>query len=273
MQYNNLFINKHGYKNNGGYYHMNPREYLSNPMGKGSSIIPNPETKEKMKCEYEKVRNKITLNRYVLENRYLIYFLLIPSTSSMATRYNVVIQFDLNDNKLNNYENVDFLNFLCYSNCPSFIFTYANAFNKRNMLIPWLKSKYSKEIFADSKVRNTYELIGYEKSLYLSLLYILSNRRDIISEFIQNASHIKNPNKITREVLSSDDIMRLYSRNKSIEKEENKKKNPRLIIESAEIKSMQRKESANKHKIDHLSKVTKVKNTKHTSRIKHSKKI
>lgn len=252
---------------------MNPREYIQNPMGKGSAIIPNPETKEKMKLEYEKIRNIITLNRYVLDNRYLIYFLLIPSTSSMVIRYNVVIQFDLEENKLNNYENIDFLNFLCYSNCPSFVFTYANVFNNRNMIIPWLKSKYNKEVFTNSKIRNRYEVIGYEKSLYLSFLYILSNRRNIINEFIQNALPVKSFNKISREVLSSDEIMRLvHSKSKPVKKE-GEKKSPRLILEAAEIKNIKRKENLNKNKVEQLSKVNSIKKSKRASRAKHSKKI
>lgn len=252
---------------------MNPREYIQNPMGKGSAIIPNPEIKNKMRLEYEKVRNKITINRYVLDNRYLIYFLLIPSTSSTMIRYNVVLQFDLEENKISNYETIDFLNFLCYSNCPSFIFTYASVYNNQNMLIPWLKSKYSKEVFMDSKVRNAYKLIGYEKSLYLSFLYILSNRRNVINEFMQNSISVKSPNKIIREVLSSDEIMRLYNKSKTKEKEDKEKKNPHLIADIGEIKSIKRRERSIDSKIEKTKKINKIKKSKSVSHVKNVKKM
>lgn len=236
---------------------MTPSEYIQNPMGKGSAIIPNTEAKAKLNTEFEKVRYKIKCTCYILDNHLAIYSYLIPSISRSEVSYNVLLQFDLSVAEEKGFDRVDNLPFLVYSNCPSFIYTYARAFDERGLLIPWIKKKYEKKALTESKIRNTYGIIGYEKSLYIAIRYLLSAHNNMIYQFKQMAKSIRSTKEIAGTILRSDEIMDTYKVSTKIPKENRKEK--LNIAEQAEIEEIKRK--------DEVRNITKVIRTKAVKKV------
>jgi hypothetical protein len=150
---------------------MKIKEYLSNPLGKGSALLQVREMVQIFDARYEKNKDRMTHRVYRIKKK--LYFHIKVPSSIEGIHYDVVIKFipDENEQSLMN------LDFQVFSNCPSFIFTYANAYYKRGLIIPEIKRKLTKEAIRKSaEIRNPHGLIGYEYSIYLALKYIMKNK-------------------------------------------------------------------------------------------------
>lgn len=147
-------------------------QYLKNPMGSGSSIMPSDTIKKKYAAEFNEIRSSMTCYWYQIKDDYVAH-ITIPSKTTQGLSYDVV--FDFGD--ISNVMDLKRVPVKVFSNSPSFIFTYAKVFKDQGILCDWLEDKYTKKILAlDPSTRNKYKIISYEKSLYLACLYIASNR-------------------------------------------------------------------------------------------------
>ena len=103
---------------------------------------------------------------------------------------------------------VNNLEFKCFSNCPSFIFTYANAFRQKGLLCHWLENKYRKEVKKNTaNIKNQYGIIGLERSLYLACLYLKKagrTRADIITTL---GKKVTSYSMIANGIRTQDEIM------------------------------------------------------------------
>lgn len=190
---------------------MNMLEYLQNPYGKGAAFA-SKQIIEDYKDQYSKLVTKFEYKVYKNQN-HAIFHIVVPSKSNENYNYDVILEFDLDKLKP---EEVDIYNldFTVFSNCPSFIFTYANIFYREKMICKWLLNKYNPEVKKRlATQRNRFDVIGAERSLYLALLFI---RQNIISR----VSHINNIAikstyiTIARYVRSQDEIMNAYKKDK-----------------------------------------------------------
>lgn len=187
---------------------MNLNQYLSNPSGKGSAILPINSIKADLNAQFEQLRNDIKMKVY-MNKKTLIYKIDIPSRSNKDVVYDVILEYDLTklpDDKTT----INELEFSCFSNCPSFAFTYAYIFNEKGLLCTWLKDKYDKKIIREKpEVRNEYQIMGFERSLYIALKYIsLSGRNKvdnirILSTNFKKYSDIKSLIKTQEEIMES----------------------------------------------------------------------
>ena len=163
-------------------------------------------------------------NLYIIADHWILYHVKIPSKSMKNVVYDVVIEFDKTIIEEYGYDRIDNLQFKCWSNCPSFVYTYAKTFYDNGMLIDWLTEKYDKPILQeDSKVRNAYGIISYERSLYSALRFILSGGRNLYSYILAHSIVFHKPDEIKRMILSHDDIMIQYNRSKELAKIEKMK--------------------------------------------------
>lgn len=242
--------------------------YLTNPMGKGSSVLMLGESKKLLDSQYDRLYPKMSIIWYKINNSGYIAHIKVPSNSVDNLFYDVLIEFTIES--IENGTSIAFGDepVKVFSNCPSFTFTYAYVFNKNNELIDWCRSKYSKEIIIkEPEKRNPYKIINYEKSLYFAIKFLTTGGRNYRSKIKTQALNITNYSKIYNQIKSSDKILEEYSSKKTEVKSKNDitKKN---INDSKSITQYKNKKSlSNKtKKINKTLKTTKSKKINKSSK-------
>lgn len=185
---------------------MTIKEYLQNPYGKGSSFAPSQKQREELEKQLSEIKDKIISKIYKYRD-YIIFHVIIPSYKREEINYDVIVEVQL-QNLHEGAANVEDLNFKIFSNCPSFIFTYANVFRENDMLCSWLLSKYNPEVRKKAPIqKNRYGVIGLERSIYLAFRYLhMSNRTNIA--VIQTAGiKLSSRNIIINSVRTQEQIM------------------------------------------------------------------
>lgn len=155
------------------------KEYLDNPMGKGSTAISNRNLiRENLDVRYKKLLkdNKDFKHTVYVEGHDYYFHFLIPSESERENTYDVIIHLTEGDDDLK-YDNFLYrYKVKFFSNCPSFTYTYAHVAFKYDRLINFLSKKYDKEVIKSAPVvRNPGEILNYEKSVYFACKYLIDN--------------------------------------------------------------------------------------------------
>ena len=185
---------------------MTINEYLQNPYGKGSSFSNVTPQKEKLEAEYNQYSNKFACKIYKHQNN-VIFHVIVPSVKKDYITYDVILEMNY-DKKTSGAVDVNNLEFKCFSNCPSFIFTYANAFRQRDLLCKWLENNYRKEVKKNTaNVKNQYGIIGLERSLYLACLYLKKAMRTRNEVIDTTCKKVSNYATIANGVRTQDEIM------------------------------------------------------------------
>ena len=185
---------------------MTINDYLQNPYGKGSSFSNISKQKEDLEAQYSQYSNKFACKIYQHQKN-VIFHVIVPSVKKDFVTYDVVLEMNLGD-KTAEAIDVNNLEFKCFSNCPSFIFTYANAFRQKGLLCHWLENKYRKEVKKNTaNIKNQYGIIGLERSLYLACLYLKKagrTRADIITTL---GKKVTSYSMIANGIRTQDEIM------------------------------------------------------------------
>lgn len=208
---------------------QNIKDFIDNPMGKGSTAITNRQLiKDDLNKRYKKIlkTKKIDLNIYKDNDEYYFHFK-IPSESERNNTYDVVLNFVMDDEdfKFDNFLNRYYLKF--FSNCPSFIFTYAYAFNLYGMFIEHLENKYDKKVLEDDPViRNPGEIINYEKSIYFACTYIMENKKYLNKMILNTIAKPFNKNEFNKLIRNYDTIsLEIKKEDNKVKEEKEKKEN------------------------------------------------
>lgn len=189
---------------------QNLKDYIDNPMGKGSMAIPNRQLiKDDLNKRYDKLvkKTKIVTNVYKDGDEYYLH-LLIPSESERENTYDVVLYFtmDEEDFKFDNFTNRYFVKF--FSNCPSFTFTYAFAYAEYGLMIDSLTSKYKEIVLDDRPVtRNPAEVISYEKSIYFACHHVLKNAKYMNKMFLNSIAKKYDETEFNKKIRNEDKIL------------------------------------------------------------------
>ena len=101
----------------------------------------------KLEKEYTEFSSKFDCKIFRYQNN-IIFHVIVPSVKKDYITYDVIIEVNY-DTKSSEAVDANNLEFKCFSNCPSFIFTYANTFKQRGLLCKWLENKYKKEVKFD----------------------------------------------------------------------------------------------------------------------------
>lgn len=185
---------------------MTINEYLQNPYGKGSAISGVTKMKEDMMKEYAELLSRFACRIYKYRDE-AIFHVVVPSRQRPNVTYDVVLEFKLN-NLTSSEISVNNGDFKVFSNCPSFIYTYAHAFRKQGLIISWLDSKYRPEVRKQSATtKNQYDMLGMERSLYLACLYLTKTRRSDLSVINTTAHKPSGFAQIAVHVRTQDQIM------------------------------------------------------------------
>lgn len=182
-------------------------QYFSNPAIVSNTIQNLGLIKEQFKNKYLNLlkSDKFKAIVYTNKNRIFVY-VKVPSESYDTLFYDVLIEIDPTNKILE--KNI----FNVYSNCPSFVYTYAYVFNLYGLLIPEFKDKYSTKVLSEEpKIKNYFKIINYEKSIYYALSYILY-KYDNDTEKMQKKAIKVDIDKLHNKILNYEEKMLQYSK-------------------------------------------------------------
>lgn len=258
---------------------MTLRDYLANPFGKGSNVAPTNLIQDSLMEQFRNLRSSINVKYYKIREKSLVCHFKLPSRTKRGVTYDVVFEFSLADNPPTSTRSILNLDFQCFSNCPSFTYTYANAFEEMDLLCKWLKKKYERVVFRkDPKLRNPNKIMGYERSIYICGKYLAQDmatqgRIKGVYDRAVDASY----SEIARHILDQDEVEAQYKRAPKIETNQDRRTNtatsntktpntpsryPRSngsVSTVKSTKSVSKIETSKKHKPSFLSRIKRVK--------------
>ena len=208
---------------------MDIRQYLNNPMGKGAIIQGKQLILDDLNKRFDKIllEKKIESIVYKDGDNY-IFHVKLPSESERDNTYDVVVEFtpvdktSLSDESILNY-NVRF-----FSNCPSFIFTYAYAYNNSGLYIDFLEKKLDDMVFKSAPtVKNPNNIINFEKSIYFACKYLVEEKnlnKNFLKSFVQRFKKREFVNSIRTQAQIMEEIKKAKLQVKE-EKEKERIKN------------------------------------------------
>lgn len=251
---------------------MTPSEYLQNPSGKGSSFVPAT-VRGNLNDQYATMYRNIKARYYIIDDARLICHVGIPSRTVKDLRYDVILEFNIK-NLPPEVTNISHLEFKCFSNCPSFVYTYAHVFKRKGFLCNWLALKYPVEVMTDKpETRNSQMIISYERSLYLALKFMVNDGRNRLSFLTKVAEKVESNHAITKWVKPFDLVMERYGKSTTTKKKEEPDKKPTTSTKVGGRSQHTSKSAISKvNKTKSSSSVTKTV-AKKTSKIKSTRKI
>ena len=140
-------------------------------IAKGQSGIPMRLIFAELDKYYQKVATKIQMEKAQFEGAGTTVFLKIPSETKPKILYDIVFWFNGVGRVTQQTE------FKVYSNSPKFGFNYTYLFHQADALL--YPTKYPKiMITKPPKVRNPYEILGFDKHIYACMRAML--KQDLI---------------------------------------------------------------------------------------------
>lgn len=190
---------------------MTMNEYLS---------IKSDNTK-KFDKEYELLKDQMKYKIYRFRDL-VIYHIIVPSGKAGGVTYDVIIELKLLS-KTGGDAKVDNLPIRVFSNCPSFEYGHAFRHNQNGELCDWLADKYYFNILNSIPLKE--REITAEKSLYLSMRYIMDHNLNLDRAFLNDViymSSLKEISKLVRNQYEIDNKIEERVAGKRAEREEKK---------------------------------------------------
>lgn len=243
-----------------GYY---IKEFLNNPAGKGSAVLNISATKEKFNIKYNEIHKKISHRSFSVKDD--IYILVNIPSSVEGIFYDVLLKFIKNNKSIGS--SILDMDMQIFSNSPSFLYTYANAYDKNKLFIRDCKKKLSSKMLSDiAKTRNPYGVLSYDFSVYSALYYIVTNGYTNISDLEADNNHIKTNLRVVLSFIKNAD---------ELQKTRKSQKNFNKLMELEKIKKSKnkavKKDINTENTESSIKLVTNVKNNKHVKKTKSSK--
>jgi len=155
------------------------RQLVDNPSGKGSAYLAKRAMiKQGLNMTYIKIlsryRKQFFAVPYIYKDGRILFHVKVPSEMYNINKisYDVLFEFQPTDTNVR----LAMRNVKCFSNSPSFIFTYAYVFNQKQLIIDNFKKNLPNQCLTQPPVvRNPIESMGYEKSIYLASRYLIDS--------------------------------------------------------------------------------------------------
>ena len=162
---------------------MNLKELMTNPAGKGDSSMTNRamllEILDSRYYQYIKEKDiKCKFYKELNSNSYYVVMKL-PTMKSRDNSYDIVFHLYDENNEHSSDNTIVNYNIKVFSNCPSFIYTFAKVYNDNGLFINFL-SKLS--LTANPEVRNRYGVINHDKYLYFAAKYLYESRTTLLNK-------------------------------------------------------------------------------------------
>lgn len=258
---------------------MTLEEYIDNPFGKGSSAIPKS-IREGALNTYKAKFGNIMLRengkiKYYLfkDNTNNIYYCLVkvPSETIPKFYYDVAFKFFADSSIAESGRDLKKYYIQFFSNDPSFVYTYAYAFNQAGIFIPELASKMSKEALEEEpKERNPKQNIGYVKTIIFAYLFL--NEKDLLKQSAYSSAESYTQKTLLDLIMDADE--KISNRQREDKFVDHRKK---LVIKDKNIikqlNGMGIKSAEHSRLVGTTKSVGRVKGVKMTGNAKHAKRI
>lgn len=254
-------------------------EYLANPYGRGVGVAPTSLIKDTvMNALANDYPERITYQTFKVDDRQLIFLCRLPSRTKKAIYYDVVIQLDLTAVEDNVKIGINRCPFKCFSNSPSFYYTYANVFEENDLFCAWLKRKYDRKIMRRKPVvRNPSQIVGYERTVYTCMQVLLDETRHHAATELYNRARKTTFREIAKLIQTQDDVEDAYDRapyTEKVQRQRDEAKQKRLQHEEKMEQIRQNPQSAARTRTTPVSSKTKrTSTTKKSGFISKIKKI
>lgn len=224
-------------------------EFVNNPLGKGTSVLPNREVIvndfKRRKKIMEGEGKKFEVNVYKNDVKGVYYFhVLVPSETKRKNNYDVVFELSPPEEKgIFKKVGLDKYKVRFFSNAPSFVFTYAHIMYNNGMGVKPLIKKFAREVILKApEVRNPSGTILYEKSIMFAALTIL-DKPEYFSDAYLSTIIKKNADnalfaKIRTDKKILDEIDKEEQRLRNDKREENRNRNDQQRERSKEVKRL-----------------------------------
>src|SRR5574344_1775618 len=184
-------------------------EFYKNPSGKGITAnninAVRGHFENRLKYVLGSAGKKIITREYIESETSFYFHFLVPS--DMGTNdYDVV--FHLHDDVGGAGMSLKKWQIEFFSNCPSFIFTYAAAYAEHGLLIPFLANKYNRKVLGKLPAQKNPDLeLGWDKSIYYALYTIMKNLAFTQRFILRRNAKPFDRKKLISEISTEDQIM------------------------------------------------------------------
>lgn len=198
---------------------QNLKDFIENPMGKGSNAIPSRQLiKNDLMSRFESKilgdrSKKVDFTVYKRNGEYYFHFIIPSEGPSRRNTYDVVLHFTLDDSTQSFKGDKNLNRYLVkfFSNNPSFVFTYAYSFNLYGLFISELGNKYADEVLENMPVtRNPAEVISYEKSTFFACAYLLKHPELMVKSTLDTMAKRFSEGDFKRSIRTLDQIQLEY---------------------------------------------------------------
>lgn len=240
------------------------QDFLNNPSGKGNAVLNIKTIQSNYIEKYNKIANLIKYQIFLINSD--IYFLINIPSSVNGIYYDIVVKFKKTSKSAGN--SILDMDFQVFSNSPSFLYTYAYAYEKHGLFIKEFKRKMSSQMIKKvAETRNPYAMLSYDFSIFASLYFIIKNDYTSMDTINRMASKI-NLHKLLDLVKNADALQKDRKNQKAINKELEKK-----ALNEKKKHVRIGKEESDEQNTGNVRHVKSVKNVKKSKTVKKTKKI
>lgn len=192
---------------------------------KGANKVP--EKREKYRKRYEEIKSRISSRWfYVKSIDKVVTHIKVPS-EKVDMFYDVIIQFKFG--KGGNHQLMLNGGIQAFSNCPSFVYTNVDYFERNGLLIPWAKAllgvpKRTSTEDQDPKNDPIPKEITYEKSLYFALMHLSELDTIHFLTQLKNAIEVPHVQTIIKAIKDPSTVMDVRTRKALKDKPKDKEK-------------------------------------------------
>lgn len=184
-------------------------EFYNNPSGKGNTAMGISVIKGEYSKRFDALKKKgleFSINVYKESETSFYFHIKLPSETKL-NNYDTVIHFfdDFSDGKSGNLKNYN-VNF--FSNCPSFIYTFATVYNETGLLIDFLGDKFNDEVLRKlPEHRNPDMNLSYDKSIFFACHYIMTDSRYLQRFYLNRICEPFDKDKLRSIIRDEDTIL------------------------------------------------------------------
>lgn len=226
--------------------------------------------REKLDHEYEKITKEFSHVIYRFRD-YVIFHVIVPSTSTNDVNYDVILQIKLSSQH-EGYGKIDQCETHVFSNCPSFTFKVAYELLNARLVPNFLLDKFSyTTLTTPPKVKHENYL---EKSIYFAMKYVHENGLDNNSVYKTTGKSVNFLAQIASGVRSQQEILNKSRERIEQKRQEKKEKSPddetntrksRVVIGDNSVKNVPRVGKTSRSKM--IVKVKTNQSVKRTKRV------
>ena len=166
---------------------MTLKELMTNPAGKGDSSMTNRAILLSLLDSryYDYIKEKEIKCKFFKQLNANVYYIVmkVPTLKSRDNSYDIVFQLSDEKSLYSNSTSIVDYDIKVFSNCPSFVYTFAKVYKDNGLFIELLSEKLPKiNLTQAPEVRNRYGIVNHDKYLYIAAKYLYESRSTLLNK-------------------------------------------------------------------------------------------